>query len=265
MLTAKHKIENCLADIDLWMTFNKLKLNKDKTELLIFHSKFRAQPAFPPLIFGNERITPSDSVKNIGAILDKTLSLSSQINAMCKSSFFHIRNIARIRKFLSFSTTEKLIHAFVTSKVDLYNALLYGVPKYELSKLQRVLNAAARLLTNTRKYDHISPILKQLHWLPIEQRVLFKIITITFKALHGQAPSYISDIITPYVPARALRSSNASRLAPRQYHLKTYGMRAFAVAAPYLWNLLPEDMRKCDNYSLFKIKLKTHLFKKAYK
>ena len=144
-----------------------------------------------PLVFGEEVITPSDSVKNIGAILDKTMSLSSHINAVCKSSFFHLRSILKIRKFLSFNTTEILIHAFVTSKVD---TLLFGVPKYELQKLQQVSNAAARLLTYTKKFDHISLVLKQLHWLPIEMRVHFKTLVLTFKGLHGVAPSYITDV-----------------------------------------------------------------------
>ncbi|KAK3705766.1 hypothetical protein QZH41_000593 [Actinostola sp. cb2023] len=261
MSAAKHGIDRCLVDINCWMSINKLKLNKDKTELLIFHSKFRKQPTFPSLVFGEEVIVPSKSARNIGAIFDNTMSMSLQINAACKSAFFHLRNIARIRKFLSFNTTEILIHALVTSKVDSYNALLFGLPKYELKKLQSVLNAAARLLTFTRKFDHITPVLKQLHWLPIEKRIHFKILLLAFKGLHGLAPAYISDALQLYVPTRTLRSSSAVLLKPVDYHLKTYGYRAFAVAAPYLWNTLPIDIRSCDSLSIFKSKLKTHLFK----
>ena len=140
------------------------------------------------------------------------MSMSSQINAVCKSSFFHLRNIAKIRTF--FNTTEILVHAFLTSKVDTYNVLLFGVPNYEMQKLQRVLYAAARFLKHTKKFDHVSLVLKQLKWLPIEKRVHFKILILTFKGLHGLAPSYINDVLQPYVPARLLRSSNAALLKP---------------------------------------------------
>jgi len=187
--------------------------------------------------------------------------MSSHISSICKSAFFHLRNIARIRKYLSFKTTEILIHSFVSSKVDSNNSLLYGLPKYEIQKLQRILNAAARLLTYTRKYDHITPVLSELHWLPVEKRIMFKILLLTFKALHGLAPTYINDLLQLYVPSRPLRSSNAFLLKSRKYNLKTYGYRAFSVAAPQLWNVLPLDTRKTDCLETFKSRLKTYLFK----
>ena len=104
-------------------------------------------------------------------------------------------------------TTISLVHAFITSKVDYCNSLLYGVPKYLLLRLQRVLNCAARIVFKSNKYDHITPLLKELHWLPIEQRIKFKILLITFKALNKQAPNYITDLLIPYKPSRSLRSS----------------------------------------------------------
>ena len=88
-----------------------------------------------------------------------------------------------------------VIHAFVTNRIDFCNSLLYGLPDCELKKVQRVQNAAARLLTSTRKYDHITPVLRELHWLPVKYRIQFKILLLTFKAIHGMAPDYISRLL----------------------------------------------------------------------
>ena len=194
------------------MTIYKLKLNTDKTELAVFYSNFRAKPDLFSIKVGNQIIHPKMSLKNIGAIFDETVSMLLQVNSICKSAFFHRRNISRIRKYLSRTATERLIHAFVTSKLDYYNSLLHGLPKYCIQKLQSVLNAAARLLTYTSKYDHITPVLAELHWLPVEKRIIFKILLLTNKALHSQAPIYISELLVPYKPARTLRSSSTSNI-----------------------------------------------------
>ena len=264
LTNAVRKIEECLSDLDKWMALNKLKLNKDKTELLYLYSKHNPQQSLPPIRFGQYIIQPSQFARNIGVIFDSTMTMLPHISSMCKSASYHLRNISRIRKFLSTKTTEILVHAFVSSKLDHCNSLLYNVPKCTLKKLQSVQNAAARLITCSRKYDHITPILKELHWLPISERIKFKIMLLTFKALHQQSPVYIQDLVAYYQPSRILRSSHLLLLNPTNFHLKTYGSRAFAVSAPELWNSLPVSIRSCDNLSSFKSKLKTHLFKKTY-
>ncbi|KAL9974522.1 hypothetical protein ACROYT_G011567 [Oculina patagonica] len=258
------KIEECLSDLDKWMSINKLKLNKDKTELLYLYSKHNPQQSLPPIRFGQDIIQPSQFARNIGVIFDRTMTMLPHISSICKSASYHLRNISRIRKYLSTKTTEILVHAFVSSKLDHCNSLLYNVPKYALKKLQSVQNAAARLITCSRKYDHITPILKELHWLPVSERIKFKILLLTFKALHQQSPIYIQDLLTYYQPSRTLRSSHSSRLNPVKFHLKSYGSRAFSVSSPELWNSLPVFIRSCDNLSSFKSKLKTFLFKTYY-
>ena len=260
----KVRIEACLTEIMNWMTDNKLKLNPEKTELLILSSKFRTEPIFPVLNVCLDTVTPSFHVRNIGATFDKFLPMSTHIDNVCKSAFYHLRNIARVRRYLSFHTTEQLVHAFVTVKLDNNNALLYGLPKEQIGKLQRVLNTAARLLTGSHKYDHITPVLMQLHWLPIEQRIVYKIILVTFKALNGLAPQYIADMISYCKPSRCLRSSNASLLNEPTFSVNSYGGRAFSVSSPRLWNKLPSCLRACIDLSEFKSKLKTHLFDIAY-
>ena len=264
MEETKRVIELCLLDLRNWMTINKLKLNTDKTELAVFYSKFRAKPGLFSIKVGNQIIHPKKSLKNIGAIFDETVSMLPQVNSICKSAFFHLRNISRIRKYLSRTATERLIHAFVTSKLDSYNSLLYGLPKYCIQKLQSVLNAAARLLTYTSKYDHITPVLAELHWLPVEKRIIFKILLLTYKALHSQAPTYISELLVPYKPARTLRSSSALLLKQHKYNLKNYGYRQFQVSAPCLWNSLPKSIKSTSSVNCFKSKLKTYLYEQSY-
>ena len=135
------KIENCLSDLDKWMALNKLKLNKDKTELLYLYSKHNPQQSLPPLHFGSDIIQPSSSSRNIGVVFESTMSMLPHVKSVCKSAFYHLRNISRIRKLLSTETTETLVHAVVTSKLDHCNSLLYGVPKYVIKKLQSVQNS----------------------------------------------------------------------------------------------------------------------------
>ena len=156
------------------------------------------------------------------------------------------------------------IHAFVTSRLDYCNALLSGVPLKLVSRLQRVQNAAAKLVKRARKFDHVSPLLQQLHWLPIKNRIVFKILCLTFKALHNGTPSYLADILEYYHPSRNLRSSHHKLLSIPHTNLKNAGERSFAHTAPSLWNGLPLELRVMDNYSSFKRKLKTHLFKQSY-
>jgi len=130
--------------------------------------------------------------------------------------------------------------------------------------LQKVQNAAARVLTLTRKYDNIRPVLRDLHWLPVVQRVKYKILLLTYKALHEQAPGYISDLIEIYKPKRNLRSASSKNLVMTSYNLKSYGYRAFYHSAPSLWNALPLDIKTANSLTSFKSLIKTYLFREAY-
>ena len=124
-------------------------------------------------------------------------------------------------------------------------------------------NAAARMLTRTRKFDHISPVLRNLHWLPIRQRIKYKLLLLTWKALHGMAPPYIQDLLKEYAPTRNLRSSSQHLLDSARTST-SYGDRAFSAVAPALWNALPTDIRESQSIDTFCSKLKTHLFSSAF-
>ena len=261
---AKFRIEACVSNIMEWMSANRLLLNNDKTELLVLNARHRPRPTIDHLMVGHDIVKPKKHVKNIGVWFDDFLCMDKQINAICKSAFFHLQNISKIRKFISFSHCEILIHSLIASKLDYCNSLLSGLKAEQVRKLQYVQNSAARLLTGTRKYEHITPIFKSLHWLPVHERIDFKLLLLTFKALNNLAPPYLQELLPLYKPTRSLRSSNKGLLIVPRYKLKTYGYRSFSFQAPALWNSLPDEVRACTDLGAFKSKIKTFLFKRAF-
>ena len=259
-------MEQCIADVRSWMLANKLKINDSKTEYMIIGTKAMLSKVKSTSVrVGVDDIQASTKVRNLGVIFDDHLNMSAHITKTCKAAQFHLHNLRSIRKFLTKEAAETLVHSLIFSLLDYCNALLYGLPSYQIARLQRVQNAAARFLCNTSKYDHISPILKSLHWLPVKYRILFKIAIITFKALTDQAPSYLQEMIIRQSNSRyALRSDSSIFLKiPRSRH-KTLGDRAFAVAAPTVWNALPSTVRDAATLGQFKTRLKTHYFKIAF-
>ncbi len=165
---------------------------------------------------------------------------------------------------LPVSDAEKLVHAFMTSRQDYCSALLGGCPASSINKLQVVQNAADRVLTRSRKYDHITPLLHSLHWLPIKFHIRYKILLLTFKALNGLTPAYLTSLLSRYNPSRSLRLQNSGLLVVPRIAKSTKGGRAFSHLAPKLWNSLPDNVRGSDTRSLFKSRLKTHLFSQAF-
>ena len=256
-------LECCLQDITCWLSSNKLVCNHGKTEVLHFTSRFRQHLPISVSLHGNE-IPPKPEARDLGVVLDSHLQLTTHVNNVCKSASLGIRNIGRIRKYIGKTEAERLIHAFVSSKLDYCNGILYGLPDYQIKKLQRLQNTAARIVTRTKFTDHISPVLQDLHWLPIKQRIIFKLLLITYKALHGHAPAYITALLQEYKPARSLRSSTQNLLSVPRTYTSNYGDRSFSVAGPALWNSLPDTIRKSDSVSQFKSTLKTLLFQSAY-
>ena len=249
----------------MWMTMNKLKLNDDKTEVLIIGRKDQREKIHISSIkVGDCNVKATNSARNIGVIQDHELSLVNQINAICRSAYHHLRVIGQIRKYLDRQATESLIHAFVSSRLDNGNSLLYGLPQAQLNRLQRIQNSAARLLLRLKKYDHISEQLKVLHWLPIRARIEFKILLITYKVVNGKAPIYLTELLSPYNSNRSSRLNSKGLLKIPQTNLKTCGDRAFSKIAPKLWNGLPAEIRSKDSVNQFKKALKTFLCQKYY-
>ena len=252
---------HCIDQINDWMCQNFLQLNKDKTEIIVFGAEKERIGVTAHL--ESLSLKPKCQVKNLGVIIDSDLNFDSHIKSIRKSAFYHLKNIARIRDFMSKHDLEKLIHAFISSRLDYCNSLFSGLPKKALKQLQLIQNSAARVLTRTRKSDHITPVLKSLHWLPVCQRIDFKILLLVYKSLNGLAPIYISELLPHYEPSRPLRSSGTGLLAVPRIKTK-YGEAAFCHYATRSWNKLPEHLRTAPTLLTFKNRLKTFMFTSAF-
>ena len=245
-------IESCICEIRKWMRENFLKLNDEKTEFILIGSRQQlSKVKVPHLTIGDSNIPSASSVRNLGCIFDSSMSFNDQISNIVRSASFHIRNIGRIRKYLNPHATEQIVHSFVTSRLDMGNSLLLGLPKDQIARLQRIQNAAARLITLTRRTCHITPVLRELHWLPVGYRILYKVLLIVFKSLNDLAPGYKASLLQPYNPSRILRSSNKALLCePPSKH--SWGDRAFSIAAPCLWNSLSFQIRSSPSLAFSK-------------
>ena len=257
-------LQDCISEIRLWMLSNKLKINDSKTEFIILGGKRQLQKVtIQGLRVGDALISPSSNVRNLGFIFDQNLSMDHHVTKVCRTAYFHLHNIARIRKYLTHDAACSLVHAFITSQIDYCNSLLYGSPSYLIKKLQRVQNSAARIVLCLKKFDHITQALLQLHWLPVDLRIHFKVLLIVFKILNKMAPKYLEEMIEVPTNVRYnLRSRDDFKLFTPSFRCSTFGGRAFPVYAPRLWNQLPLQLRSQHSLAVFKQNLKTHLFTK---
>ena len=251
------------------MMMDRLKLNPDKTKFLILGTRQQLEKVITShLVVGESRISPSTKVKNLGSGFDSNLDMLSNVNNICSSSFYYIYNIRRIRRYLSHRAAISLIHEFITSKLDYCNSLLYGLPTSHINKLQRVQNTAARLVTNTPRICHITPILKDLRWLPIKYRIEFKIVLLTFKCFYGLAAQYIWLILLLSLPSQDIILGQGMQLC--WYH-PMHNAYLHLVAEPFSyllpnepWNSLPAEIRNIQSLTSFKRALKTYFFKTAF-
>ena len=254
----------CLQKIQSWMHNNKLALNPSKTEFLLLGTPYYLNKFnhINSVKFGDTFVTQGQSVRNLGIIFDKSMSFTDQINHVCKISHFQIRDLRRIRDIVPRSALISLANALVTSRLDYCNSLYNGITKANIQKLQRIQNSIARAITKTPKYDHIRPILKNLHWLPVEQRITFKTGLLTYKALQTSQPQYLKSMLNHPKHSHSTRSANSLLDVPRTNN--EIGKRAFSVAGPKVWNSLPLSVRTANSLSTFKSRLKTHLFLLAF-
>ncbi len=188
--------------------------------------------------------------------------LDQQVNSLTRSSFHHLRNIVKLKPVVPQAELEMSIHAFVSSRLDYCNSIFTCLSNTSLNHLQVDQNAAAKLLTKSSKRSHVTHIFMSLHWLPINFRIQFKIPV--HRALHGQAPSYIIELLRPYNTSRTLRSSDQGLLVVPHITLKTEGDYAFEVVAPNLWNCLLLELRAANSVDIFKKHLKTRQFRCAF-
>ena len=263
---AVSKIEEVVRTVKSWMTQNFLCLNEEKTEVLLISSKSnQSKLSIPQVNICGSNIMPATEVRNLGFIFDSIMDCKSQIGKVCKIGWFQLRNIGKIRSYLDEKSTQSLIHAFITSRLDINNGLYLGLPDALLKRLQILQNAAARMVLRLPKHSHITTSLQDLHWLPVKARIKFKTLLFVFKSVHGEAPVYINDLLEKKRnSSRSARSNDQNLLLVPRSKSKTYGDRNFKNVAPKMWNALPCDLRLCDNVKTFKNRLKTFLFEESY-
>ena len=205
-----HSMQECIRDVKSWMTFNKLKLNDDKTEAMIVSSSSLSLSALLPasLVVGDATVPFSKTVKNLGVVLDSHLTMNAQAGNVIRSVNFELRRISAIRHFLSVEATKTLVSAFILSRLDYCNSLFVNCSQDLILRLQKLQNSAVRLILKVPRSDHITPHLQTLHWLPVEARIRYKIACICFCAINGTGPDYLSELIQIYTPSRTLRSSS---------------------------------------------------------
>jgi hypothetical protein len=262
------KLESCIEDIRTWMTINKLKLNEDKTEFMIITSRFykaRYQQLNATLNVGGVAIKPVSSVRNLGTAFDCVMSMEGHVKNIKRSMFYHLKEISRVRRYLDRDTCHMAVQALVISRLDYANIMLVGLPQNLIHGLQIAQNAAARLITGTRREEHITPVLASLHWLPVYQRIKHKCLSLVYKGLHRQdAPKYLKDLLCLHASNRALRSgSQISRLSVQRTK-NQYGDRAFSTTAPKLWNALSYVVHQQKTFDGFKRAVKSILFKEHF-
>ena len=256
-------LEIWISDIQALSSENKLSCNPTKIEIVHLHSRFLNFTSIPGINIGDYLVPISKEVCNLGAMFDKHLTMPSHINKICRTASLALRN-SRVRKYLNQQNAELLVHAFITSRLDYCSSLLYGLPAKEINKLQRLQNSAARLVTRSKIRKHITPILFKLHWLPVKQRITFKLLLMTFKIIHNYAPKYLTELLESYSPRRTIRSGSQNQLVVPRSSTTTYGDRTFSIAAPKLWNSLPVTLKDIESLHIFKSIIKTYLFQDAY-
>ena len=259
----------CVNDIADWMSSNRLKLNADKTEFIWLGTRQQLRKiSRQALNVGGVSVTAVNKVRDLGVIVDDELTMAAHIKHVVRSSFYQLRQLRSVRRSLPFEARRALVTAFISSRLDYCNAILYGVAASNINQLQTVMNAAARLVTGIGKYEHITPVLRDvLHWLPVSQRITFKIAVLAFSCIRGTGPAYFNDVCIPLadIPGRAsLRAAEHGDLFVPSTKTKI-SSRSFRVAAPTVWNSLPQHLHvKTLSRQQFKNGLKTHLFKAAY-
>ena len=245
------RLEACLQEISSWSSENGLSINEGKTELIHLASRHRTRSLLPPLIFNHSRLQPAKNARNLGVVIDNQLAMSIHIGKICRNAAYGLYKIGKIRPYLDQDTTERLVHAFVISHIDSCNGLLYGLPDTLICRLQRIQNSAARLITRTHSRESVSLILRNLHWLPVKDRLIFKLLVIAFKCQHKLAPLYLQQLLNEYHPIRQLRSSSRQLFVPLTVSTISYGHRAFQYAVPQLWNKLPINIKECSSLLIY--------------
>ena len=259
------RIENCINEINVWMTQNLLKLNSNKTEFILFGTRHQLSKVDDISIqIGSNTIKPANHVRNLGFVMDNLLKNGPHINKITSSCYCTLRNIAKIRPSLDTKSAQLITQALVTSCLDYCNTLLAGSSKYQIDKLQCIQNMSCQLICNINRYDHVSPAMRNLHWLKIPERIVYKLCLLVYKCCNNLAPKYLTELLPSRTSSRPLRSSHSVNITEAYFKNSQCQSSSFSSAGPRAWNSLPTRVKTAQSLNSFKSLLKTHLFTISY-
>ena len=254
-------INDCFQSVHCWLEANGLCLNPDKSKVIVIgiSARQRSELQIKDVTVTGVPVSVTRTVKSLGVTIDNMLSFDNHINNVSKAAHFHIRALCHIHRCMSVDDAKTVASAMVLSRLDYCNSILYRTSLSNLNKLQRMQNALAHTLMMTRKRHHITPVLVNLHWLPVTARIQFKISLLTFKTLTTHQPSYIDDLLQQHHSSRQLRSSGHNLLEiPRMR--TSFAQCSFTYSAPHIWNTLPRDITGNLNVTADTFKKKLKMF-----
>ena len=257
----------CLDDVFNWMRSNRLQPNPDKTEILWCSSSKRVHSLpIDPIRCGGAFVIPTRSARNLGVYFDSALSMRDHVSRTVSRCFGALRQLRSVRQQIPLPVFQSLVTPLILSRLDYGNVALIGSSQDQLRRLQAVQNSAARLVFNLRRRDHISDALLSLHWLKVRERIDHKLLTMTYRVLHGSAPTYLDVFhrVANHAGRQRLRSAQSNKLLVPRTKLVTTGQRSFPVAGAKAWNCLPRDIASIESLFVFRKRLKTHLFCCSY-
>ena len=258
------KLQLCLAEIHQWMLSSRLGINTAKTEVLLIGKITPISPISNwPISFGTTP-TPAKKIKNLGVWFDSELTFIPHVLNIVKNASYYLYFLRKLKNLFTEVNRKKLVQALILSRLYYLHFFLLNLPKKWIAKLQLVQNHAARLIKGLNHREHVTSSLREHHWLPIAKRAEFKALCLVFKAYWSQGPMYLSSIVSHYTPKRSLRSANQNRLMPKPYNFAAAGGKTLQVFGVFLWNNLPESMRKINSLTNFRKVLKTHLLSNVY-
>ena len=256
LTTLLDSLPRCLSAVNKWTNSHFLKLNSNKTHVMVFGSKhFKSQAGLPGWLNNSGTVCPlTKSTKILGFHVDDNLSFDDHVSKVVTSCYLILRNLYQIRKLLNKDSAAAAIHAFITSKLDLCDSLFFGMTAQNIAKLQHIQNFAARIVCGRPARSRSLPLLRELHWLTVEQRIHFKVLVLVFRCLNSSAPSLLAEKLSVACPLDMRLSTSSFR------PLTALGRRAFSYNAPRCWNALPRQIRVCPALEPFKAQLKTYFF-----
>ena len=254
-----HSMQSCICDVKAWASGNMLKLNDNKTELMLVSSKGtkHLHDLTTSITMGDAQIPFKQSVRTLGFTLDCHLTMNAHVSNIARTCYFELRRLVSIRRFLTSTATATLVSAFVLSRIDYCNSLLFGSTHDVTYNLQRIQNYAARVILCLPNSSSITIHLKPFHWLPVKVRSTYKIACLYYHCHSSTAPSYVTDMLHKK-PLHTRNTRSSSYTMPLLNH-------SFSFASSSVWNSIPNDVRCAPSLSSFKSRLKTYLFRSVYK